>query len=70
MTKYRFGYRPEDFHVRLSPWDYRLTEVDRTTLGGRHYVVLKMDDDPSGNLYGRAIHDVNPTLIRLFRTGY
>jgi len=70
MNKYRFGYRPEDFHVRLNPWDYRLTEVDRTIIGGSHYVVLKMEGDPSGQLYGRHIHAIGPKLVRLFRTSH
>jgi len=66
MNKYRFGYRPEDFHVRLNPWDYRLTEVDRTIIGGSHYVILKMEGDP----YGRDIHAIGPKLVRLFRTSH
>lgn len=65
-TTYRLGRRPEDYFVRLSPYDYMLTEVGRLRHQGHEYVVLR--HDRTGELYASHIHAVYPRLIRAYRT--
>jgi hypothetical protein len=60
---YRLGMRQEDYFVRLSPYDYMLTEVGRLRHLGREYVVLR--HDRTGDLYARDIN--GSRLIRAFR---
>lgn len=62
---YRLGSRQEDYFVRLSAFDYMLTEVGRLRHQGHEYVVLR--HDRTGALYARSIHDVSQRLIRAFR---
>jgi hypothetical protein len=61
---YRLGKRQEDFFVRLSPFDYMLTEVGRIRHLGHEYVVLR--HDRTGALYARDINGFR--LIRAYRT--
>ena len=62
---YRLGNRQEDYFVRLSPFDWNLTEVDRIRHLGSEYVILR--HDRTGDLYARGISAVYPRLIRAFR---
>lgn len=64
-TTYRLGTRREDYFVRLSPYDYALTEVARFRHLGHEYVVLR--HERTGALYARDIHAVYPRLIRAYR---
>ena len=61
---YRLGTRQEDYFVRVSPYDYLLTEVDRLRYQGSEYVILR--HDRTGGLYARDINGAR--LIRAFRT--
>ena len=60
---YRLGTRQEDYVVRLSAYDYMLTEVGRLRHQGRDYVVLR--HDRTGALYARDVY--GGRLIRAFR---
>lgn len=62
-TTYRLGTRQEDYFVRLSAFDYMLTEVGRLRHQGHEYVVLR--HDLTGALYARDIYGAR--LIRAFR---
>lgn len=62
-TTYRLGTRQEDYFVRVSPYDYLLTEVGRLRHQGHEYVVLR--HDRTGALYARDINSYR--LIRAYR---
>lgn len=63
-NSYRLGKRQEDYFVRMSPYDYMLTEVGRLRHLGCEYVILR--HDRTGALYARDHYGAR--LIRAFRT--